>query len=87
MIKIIKSGWLIQQREAFKRMIKHKEIKLGIMKTAEKTNYGFKSQPISQKNPFLKFAKRNELDNSRNFIVEWQIDENNEAEVFGEKVY
>jgi len=68
-------------------MVRNKDVKLGIMKTTEKINYGFKSPPISQKNPFLKFAKRKKLVNSRNFIVEWQIDENNEKEVFGEQVY
>lgn len=57
------------------------------MKTAEKSIYGFKSQPISRKNPFLKFAKRKKLVKGRNFIVEGQIDENNEKEVTEEKVY
>lgn len=57
------------------------------MKTTEKIDYGFKSELLSRQNPFLNFTKKIKLSEGYNFIVEWQMDENDKKEVLGEQVY
>jgi hypothetical protein len=61
--------------------------KLFTMKATEKIDFGFKSELLSRNNPFLNFAKRIKQSDSYNFIVEWQMEDNDEKEVSGEQVY
>jgi hypothetical protein len=57
------------------------------MKTTEKIDYGFKSELLSRQNLFLNFTKKIKLSEGYNFIVEWQMGENDKKEVLGEQVY
>jgi hypothetical protein len=57
------------------------------MKTSEKIDFGFKRELLSRQNPFLNFAKRIKQSDGYNFIVEWQMGENDKKEVVGDKVY
>ena len=73
--------------ESIFRKFKYMDVKLCIMKTTEKIDYGFKSKLFFLHNPFLHFAKRIKQIDSRNFIVEWQMDENDKKEILEEQVY
>ena len=57
------------------------------MNATEKIEFGFKNELLSRSNPFLNFAKRIKQSDGYNFIVEWQMGENDKKEVLGEKVY
>jgi hypothetical protein len=56
------------------------------MKATEKIDFGFKSELLSSSNPFLNFAKRIKQSEGYNFIVEWQMGENDKKEVLGKQV-
>ena len=57
------------------------------MKTTEKIDFGFKNEVFSRQNPLFNFAQRIKQLNSQNFIVEWQMGENEKREVAGEQIY
>ena len=57
------------------------------METLEKIDFGFKNEIFSQQNPLFNFSQRIKQLSSQNFIVEWQLGENDGREVLGEQVY
>jgi len=57
------------------------------MKTTEKIDFGLKNEVFSRQNPLFNFAQRIKQLNSQNFIVEWQMGENEKREVAGEQIY
>jgi hypothetical protein len=57
------------------------------MKTTEKIDFGLKNEVFSRQNPLFNFAQRIKQLNSQNFIVEWQMGENERREVAGEQIY
>lgn len=57
------------------------------MKTTEKIDFGLKNEVFSRQNPLFNLSQRIKQLNSQNFIVEWQMGENERREVAGEQIY
>jgi len=73
--------------DSLKRIVKHKDVKLFIMKKSGKIDYRFKRELLSLNNPFLNFAKKIKNFDGHNFVVEWQMGGNDKKGVFGKQVY
>jgi hypothetical protein len=57
------------------------------MKSTEKINSGYKSEFTARSNPFSDFTQKVEQFSNQNFIVEWQIDEDEKKEVAKEQIF
>ena len=57
------------------------------METLEKIDFGFKNEIFSLQNPLFNFTQGIKQLGSQNFIVEWQLGENDGREVLGEQGY
>jgi hypothetical protein len=66
----------MQQIKSCQRKSNQTDAKSFIMETTEKIQSGLKSELRSGINPFVDFAKSIKKIDNQNFIVEWQIEEN-----------
>jgi hypothetical protein len=86
MLKTYKTIHLIQHKKIRTVRTQNKRRKKYIMKSTEKINLEFESEHTSQSNPFINFTQSIKQFSNQNFIVEWQIDEDEKKEVTKEQI-